>query len=115
MRVADPVAELRPASAHFTYFRHNGCSFDVSSSLSIRGFLLQPICYSDWVVSEGASLTDFNHIHSRDGEDWVCGRSMSFHDEQMLHCEGRDPDEIEACRQCAERIIGYFGDPMHVH
>ena len=60
-------------------------------------------------------MTDFNHIHSRDGEDWVCGRSMSVRDEQMLHCEGRDPEEYEACRLCAERIIGYFGDPMHVH
>jgi hypothetical protein len=40
---------------------------------------------------------------------------MAVRDEQMLHCEGRDPDEIEACRQCAERIIGYFGEPMHVH
>ena len=66
-------------------------------------------------IPEGFRLTDFNHIHSRDGEDWVCGRSMSVRDDQMLHCEGRDPDEIEACRLCAERIIGYFGDPMHVH
>jgi hypothetical protein len=68
------------------------------------------------VESTGVShLTDFNHIHSRDGDDWVCGRSMSVRDEQLLHCEGRDPEEIEACRLCAERIISYFGDPMHVH
>jgi hypothetical protein len=40
---------------------------------------------------------------------------MAVRDEQLLHCEGRDPDEHEACRLCAERIIGYFGDPMHVH
>ncbi len=60
-------------------------------------------------------MTDFNHIHSRDGEDWVCGRSMAVRDEQLLHVEGRDPDEEEACRLCAERIMGYFGDPMHVH
>jgi hypothetical protein len=40
---------------------------------------------------------------------------MAVRDEQLLHCEGRDPDEQEACRLCAERIIGYFGDPMHVH
>lgn len=67
-------------------------------------------------ITLGASaLTDFNHIHSRDGEDWICGRSMAVQDEQLLHCEGRDPDEQEACRLCAERIIGYFGDPMHVH
>src|ERR1700684_3796838 len=66
-------------------------------------------------IPRGSRLTDFNHIHSRDGEDWVCGRSLSVRDEQMLHCEGRDPDEIEACRLCAERIIGYLGEPMHVH
>ena len=60
-------------------------------------------------------MTDFNHIHSRDGEDWVCGRSMAVRDEQLLHCEGRDSDEEEACRLCAERSSGYFGDPMHVH
>jgi hypothetical protein len=40
---------------------------------------------------------------------------MAVRDDQLLHCEGRDPDELEACRLCAERIIGYFGDPMHVH
>jgi hypothetical protein len=62
-----------------------------------------------------ARLTDFNHIHSRDGDDWVCGRSMALQDDQILQCEGRDPDEEEACRLCAERIIGFFGDPMHVH
>jgi hypothetical protein len=72
-------------------------------------------CQSNPILPEGFRLTDFNHIHSRDGDDWVCGRSMAVRDEQLLHCEGRDPDEIEACRLCAERIIGYFGDPMHVH
>jgi hypothetical protein len=40
---------------------------------------------------------------------------MAVEDEQLLECEGRDADEQEACRMCAERIIGYFGDPMHVH
>ena len=60
-------------------------------------------------------MTDFNHIHSRDGDDWVCGRSMAVLDDQILQCEGRDQDEQEACRMCAERIIGYFGEPMHVH
>jgi hypothetical protein len=68
-----------------------------------------------WLISPRGRLTDFNHIHSRDGEDWVCGRSMAVREEQLLHVEGRDPDEEEACRLCAERIIGYFGDPMHVH
>jgi hypothetical protein len=65
--------------------------------------------------SEDSALTDFNHIHSRDGEDWICGRSMAVRDQQLLHSEGRDPDEEEACRLCAERIIDHFGDPMHVH
>ena len=40
---------------------------------------------------------------------------MAVRDEQLLHCEGRDPDEGEACRLCAERIVGYFGEAMHVH
>jgi hypothetical protein len=40
---------------------------------------------------------------------------MAVRDEQLLHCEARDPDEQEACRMCAERIMGYFGEPMHVH
>jgi len=40
---------------------------------------------------------------------------MAVHGEQLLLCEGRDPDEEEACRLCAGRIVGYFGDPMHVH
>jgi hypothetical protein len=62
-----------------------------------------------------SALTDFNHIHSRDGDDWVCGRSMAVHDQQVLLSEGRDPDEEEACRLCAERIIARFGEPMHVH
>lgn len=73
---------------------------------------------SDILVShpkKDSALTDFNHIHSRDGEDWICGRSMAVHNEQVLHVEGRDQDEDEACRLCAERIIGHFGDPMHVH
>ena len=73
---------------------------------------------SDILASNHArvrALTDYNHIHSRDGDDWVCGRSMAVHGEQLLLCEGRDPDEEEACRLCADRIVGYFGDPMHVH
>ena len=43
VRVADPVAELRPASAHFTYFRHNRRSLGLSSSLSSSGLPPQPI------------------------------------------------------------------------
>ena len=39
---------------------------------------------------------------------------MAVQNDQVLQCEGRDPDEDEACRLCAERIIGYFGEPMHV-
>jgi hypothetical protein len=40
---------------------------------------------------------------------------MAVRDDQLLHCEGRDPDEDEACRLCAERIVSYFGEAMHVH
>jgi len=40
---------------------------------------------------------------------------MAVQGEQLLLCEGRDPDEEEACRLCVDRIVGYFGDPMHVH
>jgi hypothetical protein len=40
---------------------------------------------------------------------------MAVQEDQLLRCEGRDPDEDEACRMCAERIIGFFGEPMHVH
>jgi hypothetical protein len=40
---------------------------------------------------------------------------MAMQQDQLLQCEGRDPDEDEACRMCAERIIGFFGEPMHVH
>ena len=61
------------------------------------------------------SLIDLNHIHIRDGDDWICGRSIALHNEQLLRCEGRDPDEEEACRQCAERIVAHFGDAMLIH
>ena len=81
----------------------------------MRIALASDLIFCQGITSGISALTDFNHIHSRDGDDWVCGRSMAVHDEQLLHCEGRDPDEHEACRLCAERIIGYFGDPMHVH
>jgi hypothetical protein len=117
MGMADPIAELRPSPAHFTYFRHSRLAPWVYASV-----YQLPHCacnrsdiLTTYSLQRGSRLTDFNHIHSRDGEDWVCGRSMAVRDEQMLHCEGRDPEEIEACRLCAERIIGYFGEPMHVH
>ena len=60
-------------------------------------------------------MTEFNHIHIREGEDWVCGRTMAFDDKELLRCEARDFDEGEACRLCAEQTLAYFGDPMHVH
>ena len=60
-------------------------------------------------------MTDFNHIHIKDGEDWVCGRSIAIQNEELLRCEGRDPDEEEACRLCAERIVAYFGEAMLIH
>jgi hypothetical protein len=59
-------------------------------------------------------VTEFNHIHIRDGEDWVCGRSMAFEDRELIRCEARDPDEEEACQRCAGQILSYFGEPMHV-
>ena len=58
---------------------------------------------------------DFNHIHTRDNDDWVCVRSIANQSEQLLKCEGRDQEEDEACRLCAERIIGYFGHAMLIH
>ena len=59
-------------------------------------------------------MTEFNHIHIRDGEDWVCGRSMAFEDRELIRCEARDPDEEECCLRCSEQILSYFGDAMHV-
>jgi|HubBroStandDraft_6_1064221.scaffolds.fasta_scaffold2949816_2 hypothetical protein len=58
---------------------------------------------------------EFNHIHLREGDEWTCGRSMWIKDQQVLVCEGHDQDEDEACRQCAENVLGHFGDAMHVH
>jgi len=57
---------------------------------------------------------EFNHIHIREGEEWICGRSMAHEDEELLRCEARDPDEEEACRRSAEQMLAYFGEPMHV-
>jgi hypothetical protein len=60
-------------------------------------------------------VTDYHHIHFREGEDWICGRSIAIRNEQLLRCEARDPEEDEACRMCAEQLVGYFGDPMLIH
>ena len=59
-------------------------------------------------------MTEFNHIHIRDGEDWLCGRSLAFEDRELIRCEARDPDEDEACQACSRQILAYFGAPMHV-
>ena len=66
------------------------------------------------VETEDRRVTEFNHIHIRDGEDWVCGRSLAFEDREMIRCEARDTSEDEACRRCSEQILSYFGEPMHV-
>ena len=58
---------------------------------------------------------EFNHIHLREGEAWVCGRAMAFEDRELLRAEARDADESEACLRCAEQILGYFGAALHVH
>jgi len=60
-------------------------------------------------------VTEFNHIHIRDGEDWVCGRSLAVEDRELIRCEARDAFEEDACQRCAAQILSYFGDPMHVH
>ena len=59
-------------------------------------------------------MTEFNHIHVRDGDDWVCGRTMAFEDQELIRCEARHFDEDEACDRCAHQILGYFGEAMHV-
>ncbi|MFN3324338.1 MAG: hypothetical protein ACK5AZ_12640 [Bryobacteraceae bacterium] len=59
-------------------------------------------------------MIEFNHIHLRDGGDWVCGRSMAFDDRELLRCEARDPIEQEACRRCGDQMLGHFGSPVHV-
>jgi hypothetical protein len=60
-------------------------------------------------------VTEFNHIHLRDGEEWVCGRTMAFDDVELIRCEARDLDEDEACRRCSEQVLAHFGAVMHVH
>src|SRR5579862_2057198 len=71
------------------------------------------------IVSGGAPgaqphVIECNHIHVRDEDDWVCGRTLAFEDRELLRCEARDPDESEACSRCAEQMLAYFGDPMHI-
>jgi ribosomal protein L40E len=39
---------------------------------------------------------------------------MAFQDQELLRCEARHPDESEACRRCAEQLLGYFGDVIYV-
>jgi len=63
----------------------------------------------------GGRLVEFNHIHTHQDENWTCGRSMAFDDQELIHCEARDPDEEDACRRCAEQLLGYFGEAMRVH
>ena len=59
-------------------------------------------------------VTEFNHIHIREGEDWICGRSMAFDDQELLRCEARHEEEDAACRRCAAQLLAHFGDAMHV-
>ena len=64
---------------------------------------------------EGRTVMEFNHIHIHEEGDWVCGRSMAYGNQELLRCEARDSDEQDACRRCAEQMLAYFGEPMHVH
>jgi hypothetical protein len=59
-------------------------------------------------------MTEFNHIHHQDGNDWVCGRTMAFEDQELIQCQARDPDEEEACVRCAQRILAYFGKATYL-
>ena len=59
-------------------------------------------------------MTEFNHIHTRDGENWVCGRSVAFEERELLRCEARDAIEEDACRNCAMQLLEHFGGAMHV-
>jgi hypothetical protein len=40
---------------------------------------------------------------------------MAYEDQELIRCEARDTDEGDACRRCAEQMLAYFGEPMHVH
>jgi hypothetical protein len=59
-------------------------------------------------------MTEFNHMHHRDGDDWVCGRAMAFEDRELIHCEARASVEAEACRACAGQVLGYFGNAAYL-
>jgi hypothetical protein len=59
-------------------------------------------------------MTEFNHIHHQEGGNWVCGRTMAFEDRELVHCEARDPIEGEACRRCADQVLGYFGKAAYL-
>jgi hypothetical protein len=60
------------------------------------------------------AVIEFNHIHIHEGDEWVCGRSMAYEDQELIRCEARDADEDEACRRSAEQLLAYFGEAMHV-
>ena len=60
------------------------------------------------------NVTEFNHIHLFDGDDWVCGRSMAFDDQELLRCEARSAEEDSACRQCIAQLLAHFGEAMHI-
>jgi ribosomal protein L40E len=104
MGVTDLVAELGAAATNFA----NSCH---AAKISLK---LQELIVAT-VSKHLQAMTEFNHIHTHDGEDWICGRTMAFDDQELIRCETRDPDEAEACRRCAEQMLGYFGEPMHVH
>ncbi len=66
------------------------------------------------LAADGGVLNDFNHIHVRHEGEWICGRSMSFEDQELIRCEARHSSEYEACQRCAEQLLGYFGDIVYV-
>jgi hypothetical protein len=59
-------------------------------------------------------MTEFNHIHLHQSDEWICARSLAFEDQELVRCESRSPDEDDACQRCAEQILNHFGDAMHV-
>jgi hypothetical protein len=59
-------------------------------------------------------VTDINHIHVLTDNEWICGRTLAYEDQELIHCEARDPDEESACDRCAEQLLSHFGEPMHV-
>ena len=59
-------------------------------------------------------MLESNHIHVRDHDEWVCGRTLAFEDQELLRCEARHFEEEEACRRSAEQVLAYFGEALHV-